>query len=241
MRTYSEEYMRDYLLGKLTKEQEASFEVSLQEDRELAEGLNLQRDVLIGIKAGFDDQLRQRLQQEVLPDHKQAPTVRLPIWRWASAAAIILGSLGVYFYMNQTTAVERVYAEYFEDFPNIIAPNQRDRENEMPAFAAYQSENWSEAVAEFSMLAADEPGQVYPNFYQAMAHMHLEDWESAIELFEKVRSAEDPRFQEASTWYASLAYLMSGQRDRSLIIFESLAETNSSYQEEARAILDALD
>ena len=62
---YSEEMLRDYLLGKLSEEETARLEQKIENDRELAEAIELQRDIMVGIKAAFDDELRKKLHASV--------------------------------------------------------------------------------------------------------------------------------------------------------------------------------
>ena len=238
---YSEEYMHDYLLGKLGPEEAEQLEQAIESDPELAEALEFQKDVMIGIKAGFDDQLRQKLLKIDTPDsgRMRSDTLRI-LWQWGSAAAIILGSLGVYFYMNQTNREERIFLAYFEDFPNIVEPVQRDVTGQTEAFRAYQQHLYDEAFAAFSNQENEEPGSIYPAFYKGICALHLEAWPVAIEAFEKVRSNGDPRFEEAATWYVALAYLRDGNRDRATLIFKTIAEKAGNFQLDAVAVLDQL-
>jgi len=236
---YSDEIMRDYLLGKLDEGFAKQLEADLENNPDLDEALSLQRDVLIGIKAGFDDQLRQKLVAD--SDGEKTRIRRMPLWRWASAAAIILGSLGVYLYMTQTSLDKRLYAQYFQDFPNIIAPDQRGEEAGEPAFAAYYGERWSVAADAFALLQKAKPTEGYPSFYGALAHMHLEEWDKAISLLEQVRAGNDTRFIDAGTWYVALAYLRDEQPEKAQLILSAIRDGNSSYRVDASQLLDALE
>ena len=239
---YSEEYMRDYLLGKLSQEESTRLEEEIESDPELAESLELQRDIMIGIRAGFDDELRKKLLQveEQEAGTRKSLTGRRILWQWASAAAVVLGTLGVYFYMNQTTAEERIFLTYFEDFPNIIQPVQRDQPGQSEAFVAYQNQNYAEAYKAFAEEEISTPQSTYPSFYKGICAMHLENWTQAIEAFEKVRSDGDPRFEEAAAWYVALAYLRTSDRERGILILETIADTQGSFQRDAQAVLDHL-
>lgn len=235
---YSEEYMRDYLLGKLSPEAVAKLESEMESDPDLAEALELQRDIMIGIQAGFDDQLRRKLTGE--DEGKIRSIAGRALWQWASAAAVVLGTLGVYLYMNQTTSAERLFTAYFEDYPNVIQPVQRDEPQESPAFEAYQNQRYAEAYDAFEATALADPTAVYPGFYKGICALHLGHWSIAVEEFEKVRAKGDGRFAEASTWYAGLAYLRAGNMERATLIFETLAAESGNFQPEAQALLDQL-
>lgn len=240
---YSEEYMRDYLLGRLSPEETSQLEKELKQDSELAEALELQRDIMQGIRAGFDDELRQKLlklDRQIEGESNVRSLGQRALWRWASAAAVLLGTLGVYLYMNQTSMEERIFLTYFEDFPNIIEPVQRDRESESTAFSAYQNRNYQEAFEAFSDKEKTTPEALYATFYKGICALHLEDWKVAIDAFERVRSTSDNRFEEAATWYAGLAYLRSGDQKTATLILEALADSPGNFQKEAMAILDQL-
>ena len=239
MKAYSEEFMRDYLLGKLAPAESQAFEQEMEQDPDIATGLELQRDILIGIREGFDQELRAKLQAELDAD-EATPVRRIPIWRWASAAAIILGSLGVYFYMNQTTLQERLYAAHFQDFPNIVAPGQRGGDAAAPAFAAYYAERWAVSISAFESLQKLNPEATYPIFYQAMAHMHLQAWNEAIPLFEQVRARGDQRFEDPAEWYVGLSYMITGEEQKAKMIFGMIAGSNSNYRQDAEDILTSL-
>ncbi len=239
---HTEEYMRDYLLGKLTPEETQRMEQELEDNPDLMESLDLQRDIMIGIQAGFDEELRKKLiQSDLIEEGKIRSLSPRILWQWASVAAIVLGSLGVYYYLSQTSVEERIYLTYFEDFPNIVDPVQRDTPGQSEGFIAYQNGQYQEALEIFSEMEQEDPTAIYTTFYKGICAMHLEDWSLAIQAFEKVRSAGDQRFVEAATWYVSLAYLRSGNRDRATLILESITEAPGNFRTEARAILDQLD
>jgi tetratricopeptide (TPR) repeat protein len=239
---YSDEYMRDYLLGKLPPEAAALLEQEIESDPELAESLELQRDIMIGIKAGFDDQLRQRLMGLDAGDTTKIKSItRQTLWQWASVAAILLGSLGVYLYINQTSLEERVFLAYFEDFPNIVEPAQRDEPGQIESFTAYQKGDYRAALDGFIQEEESNPEALYSTFYKGICALHLKDWNMAIESFEKARSSADTRFVEAATWYTGLAYLREGNRMRAGLILETLAESPGNFQTDAQAILAELE
>lgn len=240
---YSEEYMRNYLLGRLSQEETSLLEKELKQDSELAEALALQRDIMQGIRAGFDDQLRQKLlklDEQIGSEGKVRTLGQRTLWRWASAAAVLLGTLGVYLFMNQTSVEERIFLTYFEDYPNIIEPVQRDHEIGSTAFSAYQNQNYQEAFEAFSDEEKTTPEAHYATFYKGICALHLEDWREAIDAFENVRATDDVRFEEAATWYAGLAYLRSGNQETATLILETLADSPGNFQNEAKAILDQL-
>jgi len=238
---YPEEYMRDYLLGKLPPEEAKRLEQNLDEDPELAEALELQRDILLAIQSRFDEELLEKLRDT----HQQQPgkirsVSSRVLWQWASAAALLLGSLGVYLYMSQTSPEERIFMAYFEDYPNIIAPVQRDTPG-TEGFSAYQNGQYQEALEIFERQEQGDSLGAYPSFYKGICAMHLEDWSTAIQSFEKVRSTGDQRFEEAAAWYVSLAYLRAGNRERAELILQSIADTGSDYRSDAQALLRDLD
>ncbi|NND32846.1 MAG: hypothetical protein HKN76_09660 [Saprospiraceae bacterium] len=237
---YSDEQIRAYLLGNLSHEESELLEKEMEANAELAEAIDLQRDIMIGIRAAFDEKLKDKLSQvQDAGDNIRQLSPRA-LWRWASAAAIVLGTLGVYFYMNQTTLDERLYYTYYEDFPNIIEPTQRDQINSSPAFTAYQSEDWKEAEEAFDQLVIEQPSEVYPQFYSGIVAMNLEDWSKAISALEKVRASADERFVDPASWYVALAYLRNNNKERARLILEMIANTPGTYQEDARAILEEL-
>jgi hypothetical protein len=239
---YSEEQIRAYLLGKLPEKDAEILENQMDEDPQLAEAIDLQRDIMVGIRAAFDDELRKKLIATHQETESNIRTMQpKALWRWAGAAAIMLGTLGVYFYMNQTSVDERLYYSYFEDFPNIIEPAQRDQTQGSDAFTAYEAKNWQLALAEFEKLALEQPTASYPYFYQGLAAMNLDQWPLAISALEKVRQGDDPRFVEAATWYVALAYLRNNDQERARLILETIADTPGFYRDDATAILGELN
>ncbi len=236
---YSDEFIRDYLLGKLSVDEERAFEEDLTANAELAEALDLQRDIMVGIKAGFDQQLKAKL--SAVDDENKGVIRQLKVWRWASAAAVVLGSLGVYFYMTQTPLHERSYLSHFSDFPNIVTPVQRDTDTDLSALDYLDSGDYMEAVKGLKQLQSQQPEQEYPRFYLGLAYLHLENWHLAIEALEGVRQGSDQRFIEPATWYVMLAYLRSGDLEKTRLLAEYLVSENSQYRKDARAILDRLN
>lgn len=235
---YSDEFMRDYLLGKIDKEQQKDFEEKLNSDRELFEALQLQEDILTGIRAGFDEELKKKLMASHEGDHAKIRTLPARnLWRWASAAAIVLGTIGVYYFMSNTSSPERIYYSYFEHYPNIISPAQRDDVSEQTAYTHYDDEKWEEALADFEAMETLNPENVAATFYKGVSAMHLEHWDLAIEALEKVSVATDIRFIDAANWYKALAYLRSEQEEKATLIFEMIGSSDSPYRSDSEEIL----
>ena len=143
--------------------------------------------------------------------------------------------------MNQTLQAERLYYTYFQNFPNIVEPAQRDQPVTSEAFSAYMKGDWENALAEFEILMDENPQDAYPLFYHALAAMQLERWPRAIQSLEKVRSGNDDRFVEPATWYVALAYLRNEDDERAKLILETIADGPGKYQRDAQAILAELE
>jgi len=240
---FSEEFMRDYLLGKTEADQVDEFEKAMAANPKLRVSLEETRDLMIGIKLAQDEALRKRLRQiDETQGNDEAKIINITSrskWIWAIAAVVLIAATSIFLYINGNPN-QALYQAYFMDYPNIISPGQRDESNQSSAFLAYQNGQWQEAIDAFDKIKSQQSDAAYPDFYGALASMHLRSPKDAIPRLKSVIKKDDPRFTDAAGWYLALAYLGSGKAELAIQHLQKLADGDSNFQQDAENLLREL-
>src|SRR5690554_1481917 len=103
------------------------------------------------IKIEENKKLKKQLQK--LDTEKSPKTFYLNIYE---VAAVLIIGLGILLFFNTSPNYDKIYAENFEPFPNIVAPTVRDyntSENKTAeAFRLYDNQNYTAAAIAFKEL-----------------------------------------------------------------------------------------
>lgn len=238
-----EESIERYLQGKMTAEERVAFENSLENDPELVEALALQKDLMQGIRQHFDAHLKAKFEaiEEASSTSTSDKKETHRLWKWAASAAVGLTLVGVFYFMNSENRNKRLYAAYYEDFPNIVDRTQRDSQTELQnAFIYFQNKQWAEAAEAFQTLRNENPHIYYPGFYQALSLLNLDQPEEALPLLQATATSSDDRFSTPAKWYLALAYLKMDNEEQAIENLEEIPN-GSPYINDARALLEQLD
>lgn len=238
-----EESIERYLRGEMTAEERIAFENSLEKNPELEEALALQKDLMLGIRQHFDAHLMAKFQ--AIEDESNTSTSDRKethrLWKWAASAAVGLTLVGVFYFMNSENRNKRLYAAYYEDFPNIVERTQRDSQSDLQeAFVFFQNKQWAQAAEAFQSLKNENPDIYYPAFYQALCLLNLDQPEEALPLLATTVASDDDRFSTPAKWYMALAYLRMDNETKAIENLEEIP-TGSQYAEDAQTLLEQLD
>ena len=238
-----EESIERYIRGEMTAEERVAFENSLENNPELAEALTLQKDLMQGIRQHFDEHLKAKFQalddEAKISSSDRKETHRL--WKWAASAAVGLTLVGVFYFMHSENRNKRLYATYYEDFPNIVERTQRDSQSELQdAFIYFQNKQWAQAAEAFQTLRNENPDIYYPGFYLALSLLNLDQPEEALPLLQATAASTDDRFSTPAKWYLALTFLKMDDETRAIQRLKEIPD-GSPYATDARALLEQLD
>src|SRR5690606_8595297 len=107
-----------YFSGQISQEDFLLLETLLENDGEFKKDFHAQLEVRQTIANEKNASLKKRLDRL---ENKAAPKTR---WYPYAAAIIVLIGLG-FFFFNARPDHQELYAEYFEAYPNVVAPTVR--------------------------------------------------------------------------------------------------------------------
>jgi len=172
---------------------------------------------------------------------------RSPIRTWLLVAASLLLPVLLYFWLwrpSEPTASQ--LADVFLSQEKIPEPQTRKGDIEVEALAqqateAYNENKYDQAIALWKQLEARNSMASDDYFFKAISHLRLEQLEKAIADFQRIRSmsAENPKFQQETTWMLALSYLKAGQTEAAKAELQQVVR-DGWRAEKARQLLELL-
>ncbi len=242
------ELIEKYFSNSLNDEEQIVFNNLLKNDPAFKEEFLFKKDLKKALSHNQRNSLKTTLQKFESDIDKEKV---FPLRKWMAAASIVLVLGFSYFLLSDSfnNSSEKLYAEYFEPYRNIVHPVVRGENGnniESSAFLAYENRKFYKAINLFNSVSNKE--DEYIRFYTAMCHLGLNDNLEAINLLLPIATNEtndnsNLNFKEKANWYLGLAYLNSGDINKAISQFSVVANNpEKSYKkEEAQEILDKLD
>ncbi len=207
-----------YLSGSLDAEEKAHFEQRLAEDPQVAEAVELEKQLRqMVVVAGRRDLLSKMEKWEAQNQEPSAQGKR----RWLYPLSIAVASLAIFIISTlalnswkQTLEGQAAFDQYFEVYRSPI--NRRGVAEDTAALAFnqvmifYQSQNYPQAINGLQkiMASSDATPDYLVQFYLGMSHLAQSPSEAlpAIAAFQKVGSSQND-YQQQAFWYLALAEL----------------------------------
>lgn len=235
--------------GELNEQERQEFDRKLEADPAFHSLYHQEKVLIDGIIASGKKTMRRRLQQleQSLPEvkHERGKIRRLNSILWAAASFLVLFTIGAlsYYYIFSSSSSEKLYAEYYEPYPNVYSVIQRSDDpvnlDELDkAFLAYEKSNYEEAVELFKLVTAKHDTPLI-SFYLANSYLAAEMFDEAIETYKKLLT-EAESFEHQVQWYISLAYLKKGDLEETKKHLMKLTHVENTYKKRALALLKEL-
>ncbi|UPQ80786.1 tetratricopeptide repeat protein [Flavobacterium azooxidireducens] len=235
----NEELLNKYFEQRLSDEEKVVFESLLQNDSEFAKEVAYQKNVKKAITLNERETLKQTLQS--FESNKNQPKKTYQFWSIAAVFLLFFGGLAWFQFMQDSP--EKLYKEYYQSYPNVVAPAVRgdnDRNIKSDAFYEYDSGNYQKSLELFSKIYADEEVD-YALFYQAMSLIELKRYPEAIALFETFETSDQNAFSPFVKWYKALSYLKTNEKEKAIQLLKELSEKENPQQQMAKNLLAELE
>jgi tetratricopeptide (TPR) repeat protein len=235
-----------YLNGELAENEDIAFRQRLADDKDFAQLFEDVRYLQKGLERAELEKAWKVIQETEVSIDDTAPT-RATTFRWKVwvpvAASATLIAVAVWFLLLTNTTPQKLYAAYFEVYPNVEAPIYRDSSAQADsltakdmAFRRYADEDYDMAIELFESIQKPDEGTL---FYLGMSYLAKGEAAKAAAIWEPLsKEAEDYKTQVQ--WYLALAWLKLDEDEKAKKLFEILAESGTAYEERSRAILKAL-
>lgn len=166
----------------------------------------------------------------------------LKTWHLAAASfALILVAGGLWYILsNKPYSTEKLVTKYYKPAHPImqvrsVEVNSDDALKE--AFKYYKQNDYNNALKYFNSL----DNQITAKFYSGICYIELENYEDAINSFDRVISDNDNLFVEQAEWYRGLIFLMNNQKKEAIDQFDKIASSESYYSGQAEDILQYIN
>lgn len=228
-----------YLLNQMNNNEQKQFQLELERNPDLKKITEKKAILISGIKAGFENQLKEKLKREdqYLNGRKRN---RRFIFIPGIAAAIFI-AFAAYFFINKMRHDPvRLYAEYYQSYPNVNQPLTRDLDQNENPFFLYEKGEYRKALDRFNSRLEAFPGDEAAIFYSGIIYMELKDFKEAIEYFKNVTDLGQTRFSRPAQWYMALSYIALGNSEMALENLREIAKKDDRYGTDAEKILERL-
>lgn len=247
-KAFDSEAIDRYLSGQMKEAEKVRFEVQIVQDAELAQEVELHRDIRNGIDIFELTSLKEKLRAS---EHPSSGATGPPkagngqwLYTWVAAAA----SLGVvlllgYLFLQGNVDNQALVAANYQPYPNILSPVDRSseatRDELKEALYAYENGRYEKAITLFEQNES-QLNEGY-RFYQALSYFETGRTDRAIQRLDLVIEKQDSLFYFPSLWYQALAYIQTNQVMQAKDNLETLIRNGNSYQSEAKALLEELE
>jgi len=214
----SDNLIERYFAQELSPEELAKFNRQLKEDADFAKAFQLEKDLMEGLEAMGNKNLRKDLKniyQEEVIQSKSNPTMSEPNnikanssrrWRLVAASIAILGILGWLFWPEPSP--QQLYAEYAKHEFNFVEKGGNDQDL-FKAETALKAGKYSEAIPFLENHLKNQPNDYNVLLARGIAHLEIDDHEKAILTFRQLRQV-NASYKTEGTWYLALAHLKGG-------------------------------
>ncbi len=230
-----------YLRGELSQEEAANFEDLLLKDDALKEQFDEHKQLLKGLELGFNKELKELLVAEEAKMDASSPLQvthkknRYPLIGLAAAVALLITA---YFTLwNNNQAHNKLYAQYYNAYPNVEVPVSRSSNTENNPFALYEQRNFAAALSLFEEILRSEPDNTAILFYASICQLELDRPEEATSFLQRVINQPPNKYTRPAKWYQALGYLKMGETDASEDILRQLQQGEDSYSAKAKDLL----
>lgn len=238
-----------YLNNQLKGEELVAFETALKNDPALAKELDLQTDLMEGIRTSGNRELKEQLKQihQETIDQKTPPkkkTRTISLWKIisAAAAAILIGFLVFQTISSSDLNNQQLYATYFQPIElNHQSRNEEATHQLLEASSLYEAKKYTEALPLFQTLLALDPTDTKLQLATGICLLELNQTSQALPHFQKILALNDPFLNDHANWYSALSHLKVNQVEKTKIILQQLiSDTDADHFEAAKQLLDQL-
>ena len=237
-----------YLDNEMTAEEKRRFDNELQYNSELAEELELYKQIVSGIKDYHIDKLKKELRKvdfELDAELEQSKKTRkLVVYLSIAASFLLLIGTSAYFFMFNNKVN---YAE--------IALQNREAEKGLPVFMSannevglseamtlYKQKNYSESLNLLKKIELTKPTNDTIIYYIGLNNELINNTQEAIKYFEKLISVESSIFKEKAEYRLSLCYLIKGEVNKAKTMLNAITEQQQhAFKTNAEKVLKELN
>jgi hypothetical protein len=247
-KNYDKSFIENFLLNRLSKEEQAAFLKKMDEDEGFRKEVALHENMLKVLLHKKNRSLKDMLEKEEKNLEKSGGGKpdgglrrKLGIRALVATVVLMIALLVIIWFSRQNTPPPTAQALFVPQKNSyILVDREGTREQNVlnEAFRAYEDGEYEKASELFPKVVSPEEPQRYYDllFYRANALMALDRSAEAIPMLELILQMEKTSYLSNTQWYLALAFLMNDQKEKARPLLEELAK-NSFYKEKAERLL----
>lgn len=245
----------DYLQGRLSPEEEQAMKTAIQENPALAEEVQQQEKVVVGLRQLRLDTITKQTriwEEEIQSENKKksftfspptpARTIRFRPWLWVAAAAVVLIIFVIVLNSQSTSDDQRLALQVFS-IPEVQGTRDAGDSPYRQGLTAFQNSDCATSIQQLRLVPSSDSD--YPNvqFLLGLCQFRQGNYSGAQKSFEEVKEHENdiiisigapPNDELVSNkhinWYLALSYLANDQQKAGKkLIEEILQDTTHPY------------
>ncbi len=160
--------------------------------------------------------------------------------KWYGIAAAIVALLVVaafLFKLIQTPLHEKLFAEYFQPYQDIVTVKGSNDKLMRMAMYYYDRLQYDSAILFYDKILLNDSLNPKPLFYKGNSLLATGFSKEAVFSFTKAIKLNRKPFKQVTEWYLALAYLQAGKTEEAINQLKLVAISNGYYGDKARELL----
>jgi len=217
------ELIERYLMQEMTAQERAEFNTKINDDPVLSAQVEEVKETLLGIESAS---LRAKLDdfhEEVNPvrklnesetNGKVSKNFKNRFAIIAVAASIVL-ACGVFWFMDQGSSSDTLYAKHFTPDPGLPTTMSTTSEyNFYEAMVDYKRKEYGTAIKKWEQLLPEKPDNDTLNYFLGVANLANGDEVKAQKFLSTALNNQDGFLKSEAYYYLGLAYLKGGNTEQ---------------------------
>ena len=241
------EEIEGYIYNELSEEEMASFEAELGSNKNLADEIELIRNIDLALKESEVMQLRNNLQNIAAKNASEKQTELSFISRFkarrvilSSVAASLILLMGIAGLLTRQASQDMLYQKFYTAYQipgNSRSANESADKTLIVAMQKFDNQDYNATIDLLKGVTSRNQNNIVAHFYTGAALQETGKYQDAINEYQWVINDRDNLFIEQAQWYIGLCYLQTNENKKAYKQFRKIAENQGFYQQKAQAIL----
>ncbi|MEO1051376.1 MAG: tetratricopeptide repeat protein [Bacteroidota bacterium] len=220
-----------HLGDELSSSEQALFEEKLKSSDNFAEEVQLQKTMVQAILVEDDTLLRQELKEEAILKRGSLSSKSAISWYYKVAASLlILITIGYFLLPSDASLFEHYYSPLPET-PITRSTSAAD-DHYYQAMQLYSLGDYQKAAQAFSLVVEDSL-QYEVALYRGNCLLNIDDYDRAIDEFQKAVALNHPDAAMHSQWFLALSYIKTHQKEKAGFLLTEVIQSDSPYRTKA--------
>lgn len=246
-----EDKIDDYLMGNLNPNDLVEFENEMKRNTDFNNEVIVRQQFFEGVESVGRDDLRKELKSihlEMQEDLSKAPQSKRSnklILLIVLSVCLVGAFLANHFYnkMKISSTPEDVYMAYYEPFKLSSVKRSGSEQAYLQIKENYENKQYA-AVVHNEVLTGENINTLPSEILMAVgvSHLELKNLNASTKFFNLILERGDFNFEDEATWYASLAALRKGDKNKAVNLLQVLvADAQRDHHDEAVKLLEDID